>query len=201
MSPDPDPDLARRPRTLRVFTDSDMERMRDLYYDRAVPLTKVAAKFGVPVSTFLRWIAEMDWPRRSVQAARENPRRDLFAEAEEQRETERAPRRRKSAGPIDPFGLARDVASAARAELDALKREPAPKDFLSRRRRAAVIDQLSRALARMQRMERAREDRVMELEKATLALARSLKRPKAPPARKRPGAIVQSFGAGGLREW
>ncbi len=39
--------------------------MAALYHDPSVPLTKVAAAFGVPVSTFLRWIAEMDWPRRS----------------------------------------------------------------------------------------------------------------------------------------
>ena len=63
------PDLTRRPRTRRPFTEDDMIRMRDLYYDRAVPLPRVADSFGVPVSTLLRWIAEMDWPRRSASAS------------------------------------------------------------------------------------------------------------------------------------
>lgn len=42
-----------------------MVRMRDLYYDRGRPMIEVADAFGVPVSTFLRWIAEMGWPRRT----------------------------------------------------------------------------------------------------------------------------------------
>ena len=47
----------------------------DLYYDRAVPLPRVADSFGVPVSTLLRWIAEMDWPRRSAQVTPTDARR------------------------------------------------------------------------------------------------------------------------------
>lgn len=194
------PDITRRPRTRRVFSSSDMARMSALYYDAAVPLIKVADSFGVPVSTFLRWIAEMDWPRRSAQAA--GPRRDLFAEAQERRDEApgkqaRPARARKPAPPVGPVDLAQDIAAAARAELDALRAEPAPKDFAGRRRRAAVIDQLSRALARMRRLEKAREDSWSALEKATVALARSA---RAAPPRKRPGAIIQAYGAGGLPE-
>jgi transposase-like protein len=58
------PDLTRRPRTRKVFSDKDIERMAALYYDPAVPVQKVADAFDVPVSTFLRWISEMGWPRR-----------------------------------------------------------------------------------------------------------------------------------------
>jgi hypothetical protein len=57
--------LSRRPRTKRVFSQADMARMRDLYYDPAVPMPDAADAFGVPVSTLMRWIAEMRWPRKS----------------------------------------------------------------------------------------------------------------------------------------
>jgi hypothetical protein len=57
--------LSRRPRTKRVFSDADMARLRDLYYDPNVPLVDVADTFGVPVSTIMRWTAEMRWPRKS----------------------------------------------------------------------------------------------------------------------------------------
>jgi hypothetical protein len=58
--------LSRRPRTKRVFSEADMARMRDLYYDPAVPMPDAADAFGVPVSTLMRWIAEMRWPRKST---------------------------------------------------------------------------------------------------------------------------------------
>lgn len=61
-----EPDLTRRPRTRRVFCEDDMKRMAALYYDPSVPMHRVGAAFGVPTSTFLRWIAEMEWPRRSA---------------------------------------------------------------------------------------------------------------------------------------
>jgi hypothetical protein len=57
--------LSRRPRTKRAFSDADMARLRDLYYDPNVPLVDVADTFGVPVSTIMRWTAEMRWPRKS----------------------------------------------------------------------------------------------------------------------------------------
>jgi hypothetical protein len=47
--------LSRRPRTKRAFSDADMARLRDLYYDPNVPLLDVADTFGVPVSTLMRW--------------------------------------------------------------------------------------------------------------------------------------------------
>ena len=58
--------LSRRPRTKRVFSDADMARLRDLYYDPHVPLIDAADAFGVPMSTLTRWIIEMRWPRKST---------------------------------------------------------------------------------------------------------------------------------------
>jgi transposase len=58
--------LSRRPRTRLDLSDADMARLRDLYYDRDVPMTKIAAAFGLSTSTLYHWIAEMDWPRRSA---------------------------------------------------------------------------------------------------------------------------------------
>jgi hypothetical protein len=58
--------LSRRPRTKRVFSNADMARLRDLYYDPNVPLLDAADAFGVPMSTLMRWIIEMRWPRKST---------------------------------------------------------------------------------------------------------------------------------------
>jgi len=58
--------LSRRPRTRLVLSEADMARLRDLYYDRDVPMTRVAAAFGLSTSTLYHGIAEMDWPRRSA---------------------------------------------------------------------------------------------------------------------------------------
>lgn len=192
----PAPDLTRRPRTKRPFTEDDMVRMRDLYYDRAVPLTHVAGAFGVPVSTLLRWIAEMDWPRRSAQVTPTDARRDLFAQVQAD-----PPKRRRRGPPPDKFDLARDVALAARAELDALATERGRQSFEDRRRRAAVIDQLSRAVARMAKVQDKQHAAIDELDKSIDALARAVRQKKrTPPQRKRPGAIIQRFGADGRFE-
>ena len=188
------PDLTRRPRTKRPFTEDDMARMRDLYYDRAIPLTHVAAAFGIPVSTLLRWIAEMDWPRRSAQVTPIDARRDLYAQVQAD-----PPRRRRNGPAPDKSDLARDVAFAARAELDALAAERGRIGFEDRRRRAAVIDQLSRAVARMERVEAKRFSVYEGLEKSVEALARSMKPPK-DAARKRPERQYRLYGAGGKPE-
>ena len=73
----PAPDLTRRPRARIAFGDADMVRLRDLYYDTAVPMVKVAQAFGVSASTLYHWIADMDWPRRSASAPRIDARVDF----------------------------------------------------------------------------------------------------------------------------
>ena len=191
----PAPDLTRRPRARIAFGDADMVRLRDLYYDRAVPLPRVADSFGVPVSTLLRWIAEMDWPRRSASAPRIDARVDLFARVQ----AEPPKRRRKGPAP-DKYDLARDVAFAARAELDALAAERGRATFEDRRRRAAVIDQLSRAIARMERVEAKRYSVYADLEKSVAALARDVRAEKRAAARKKPEPEYRVFGAGGRPE-
>ena len=52
MPLDPTPDLTRRPRTRKVFSEADMIRLRDLYYDRATPLTLTGR--GWPISHRVR---------------------------------------------------------------------------------------------------------------------------------------------------
>lgn len=195
----PAPDLTRRPRTKRVFTEDDMVRLRDLYYDRRVPIIRVAEVYGVSSATIYQWIAEMDWPRRSAQVTPTDLRRDLFAQVQAEPEKYR-PKRRKGPPP-DKYALAREVAFAARAELDALAAERGRIGFEDRRRRAAVIDQLSRAVARMERVEARRLSAYDDLEKSVAALARSVKAERKPPTRPR----VQDYpryGAGGkLERW
>ncbi len=177
----PAPDLTRRPRARIAFGDADMVRLRDLYYDTAVPMVKVAQAFGVSASTLYHWIAEMDWPRRSASAPRIDARVDLFARVRAD-----PPKRRRKGPPPSEYDLARDVAFAARAELEALAAERGKATFEDRRRRAAVIDQLSRAVARMERMERRRYADLDDLEKATRELQRAYApKPEPAPARRR----------------
>lgn len=192
------PDLTRRPRTRIAFSDADMVRLRDLYYDTAIPMVKVAQAFGVSASTLFHWIAEMDWPRRSMQAPRIDARVDLFSRVQAQPREERS-RRRKGPAP-DKYTLAREVAFAARAELDALAAERGRATFEDRRRRAAVIDQLSRAVARMERVQAKRFAVYDDLEKSVEALAKSLKPGKRAPERKRPEPNYRLYGAGGKPE-
>lgn len=189
------PDLTRRPRARIAFGDADMVRLRDLYYDTAVPMVKVAQAFGVSASTLYHWIAEMDWPRRSASAPRIDARVDLFARVQ----AEPPKRRRKGPAP-DKYDLARDVAFAARAELEALAAERGRATFEDRRRRAAVIDQLSRAIARMERVEAKRYSVYADLEKSVAALARDVRAEKRAAARKKPEPEYRVFGAGGRPE-
>ena len=189
------PDLTRRPRARIAFGDADMARLRDLYYDTAVPMVKVAQAFGVSASTLYHWIAEMDWPRRSASAPRIDARVDFFARVQ----AEPPKRRRKGPAP-DKYDLARDVAFAARAELEALAAERGRATFEDRRRRAAVIDQLSRAIARMERVEAKRYSVYADLEKSVAALARDVRAEKRAAARKKPEPEYRVFGAGGRPE-
>lgn len=187
MPLDLSPDLTRRPRTRKVFSEADMIRLRDLYYDRATPLTHVANAFDIPVSTLLRWIAEMDWPKRSAQALPVDARRDLFVQVEAEHQAEQAGARRKRRRPavtLDRYQLARQVAQAAQMELAALSAEPQPTDLLGRRRRANVIETLSRAVARMERVER---ERSKNLDRLNIELEKLLKvmRPKPQAQRKK----------------
>jgi len=103
--------LSYRPRTRLVLSEADMARLRDLYYDRDVPMTRVAAAFGLSTSTLYHGIAEMDWPRRSATfPIRTQPHRAAV-------EVGAAPHPVGSAepeAPFDPQKLALDVAVAAR---------------------------------------------------------------------------------------
>mgnify|MGYP001766123082 CR=1 FL=1 len=132
-------DLSRRPRSHRVFSDDDMARMQALYYDPAVPLTKVAGAFGVPVSTFLRWIAEMDWPRRRERLP------VVAAPLPEQ--SPPAPVGRKRRAPRLGDAL-RDIEALARRELGALSGEQ-PRSLSERERIARLVESLTRSLDRI----------------------------------------------------
>jgi hypothetical protein len=171
--------LSRRPRTERVFSTEDMVRMRDLYYDPAVPMPDAADAFGVPVSTLMRWIAEMRWPRKSsgwrpagaapVAAPHPNPLPAAL-------ETGAAPHpsplpasgERGAAGiqpatPLDPDRLAVEIAAHARTELAAMGESGGPMNanlpLVERKRRADIIASLSRSIARIDKSFEARAER------------------------------------------
>lgn len=204
--PYPSPDLTRRPRTKRIFTEADMIRLRDLYYDRDTPLPRVGDAFGVPVSTLLRWIGEMDWPKRSAQPLPVDAGRDLYVVAEAAKRAEAAAPARRKAGPpqkTDPGDLSADVGRAARAELDALAREPEPRTLLERRRRAGILDMLSRAVARMERVDERRHQSFERMVSDMEALARSMTKPAAKAAPKRPALSYPPYGVSALpdKDW
>ena len=164
-------DLTRRPRTKRAFSEEDMVRMRDLYYDRDRPVIEVADAFGVLVSTFLRWIAEMGWPRRTSSGPGTGRQVMDYALASNPPTPDPSPRGGggrsvdwERAGPnIHDEAFAIEVASAARRELAALGDLAGPVDknlsLEARERRAALIANLSRAIARIDRVFELRTER------------------------------------------
>jgi transposase-like protein len=172
------PDLTRRPRTRRVFSPDDMARMAGLYHDPSVPLTKVAAAFGVPVSTFLRWIAEMDWPRRSslgtssVGIVRADAPAGCAGARAPAKGAERSRLDKIAPAPGSPTmqGTLKRVSHLARRELNAVA-EAQPRTFAERERVARLLASLSLSLERVQKtldaeIERASERRVRKRLKA-----------------------------------
>jgi hypothetical protein len=119
--------LSRRPRTRLDLSDADMARLRDLYYDRDVPMTKIAAAFGLSTSTLYHWIAEMDWPRRSATFPIRTHRPLPLPEGDTLHpvgsadhplpQGARGEPTSHASQPLDPHKLALDVAVAARQEL------------------------------------------------------------------------------------
>ena len=159
--------LSRRPRTRLDLSDADMARLRDLYYDRDVPMTKIAAAFGLSTSTLYHWIAEMDWPRRSATfPIRTQPHRRAA-------EVGPDPQPADAGGPpapFDPQKLAPDLAIAARRELAALGDVSGPMSLVERKRRADIIASLSRSIERIDKTFEARSER-----EALKRLVKSLK--------------------------
>jgi hypothetical protein len=172
--------LSRRPRTKRVFSEADMARLRDLYYDPNVPLPDAADAFGVPVSTLMRWIAEMRWPRKSsgwrpagaaapvaapdprLRAAVETgaaPHPDPLPASGERGATTAA----ANTTPLDPDRLAVEIAAHARTELAAMGESGGPMSanlpLVERKRRADIIASLSRSIARIDKTFEARAER------------------------------------------
>src|SRR5947209_6913388 len=159
--------LSRRPRTRLDLSDADMARLRDLYYDRDVPMTKIAAAFGLSTSTLYHWIAEMDWPRRSATFPIRTHRPLPLPEGDAAPHPGPLPAsgERGSASsehtsqPLDPHKLALDVAVAARQELAHMGDVSGPMSLVERKRRADIIASLSRSIARIDKTFEARSER------------------------------------------
>jgi hypothetical protein len=158
--------LSRRPRTRLDLSDADMARLRDLYYDRDVPMTKIAAAFGLSTSTLYHWIAEMDWPRRSATFPIRTHRPLELPEGETPHPVGSADhplpqgaREAHTSQPLDPHKLALDVAVAARQELANMGDVSGPMTLVERKRRADIIASLSRSIERIDRTFEARSER------------------------------------------
>jgi hypothetical protein len=164
--------LSRRPRTKRVFSDADMARLRDLYYDPNVPLLDAADTFGVPMSTLMRWTAEMHWPRKSTgwrpagMAQPTAPPHPAGADAPatlSREEERRDPIQAAAATPLDPDRLAVEVAAQARLELAAMGDDGGPMNrnlpLAERKRRADIIASLARSIAHIDKSFEARAER------------------------------------------
>jgi transposase-like protein len=158
--------LSRRPRTRLDLSDADMARLRDLYYDRDVPMTKIAAAFGLSTSTLYHWIAEMDWPRRSATfPIRTHPGSLGPLPPPEGHNTladalpGEAPAAPHTSQPLDPHKLALDVAVAARQELAHMGDVSGPMSLVERKRRADIIASLSRSIERIDKTFEARSER------------------------------------------
>jgi hypothetical protein len=158
--------LSRRPRTRLELSDADMARLRDLYYDRDVPMTKIAAAFGLSTSTLYHWIAEMDWPRRSATFPIRTHRPLELPEGDTPHPVGSADhplpqgaRGEHISQPLDPHKLALDVAVAARQELAHMGDVSGPMSLVERKRRADIIASLSRSIERIDKTFEARSER------------------------------------------
>ncbi len=170
--------LSRRPRTKRVFSNEDMARMRDLYYDPNIPMAEAADAFGVPSSTLMRWIIEMRWPRKSsgwrppgmaprherVAADEAAPHPNPLPASGEREESPTAPPAAAApVTPLDPNRLALEIAAHARVELAAMGEAGGPLaanlTLAERKRRADIIASLSRSIARIDKTFEARAER------------------------------------------
>ena len=140
--------LARRPRTHRVFTGAEMERLHALYYDKTAPLTRVAGAFSVPVSTLLRWISEMDWPRRRAMNVEVAPPEPPAPPDEPPPQPGAGTRSAPRVTPFDLDFVRADILEAARRELAALQGERGPFCVADHDRRARVLALLTRAIDR-----------------------------------------------------
>jgi hypothetical protein len=143
-----------------------MARLRDLYYDRDVPMTKIAAAFGLSTSTLYHWIAEMDWPRRSATFPIRTHRPMELPEGETPHPVGSADhplpqgaREAHTSQPLDPHKLALDVAVAARQELAHMGDVSGPMSLVERKRRADIIASLSRSIERIDKTFEARSER------------------------------------------
>ncbi|MEA2758263.1 MAG: hypothetical protein QOH65_876 [Methylobacteriaceae bacterium] len=184
--------LSRRPRTKRVFSDADMARLRDLYYDPNVPMLDAADAFGVPMSTLMRWIIEMRWPRKSsgwrpagaapVAAPRHEP---VVADEGAPHAAPLAAGEERVSTPLDPDRLAVEVAAHARVELAAMGEAGSPMNtnlpLVERKRRADIIASLARSIAnldksferkaehkRLKRLVKEQQDKINALQNAGL---------------------------------
>ena len=148
--------LSRRPRTRLELSDADMARLRDLYYDRDVPMTQIAKTFGLSTSTLYHWIAEMDWPRRSATfPIRTQPHRRAAELGPDPQPADAGDPK----APFNPQKVAADVAIAARRELAAIGDVSGPMSLAERKRRADIIASLSRSIQRIDKSFELRAER------------------------------------------
>ena len=147
--------ITRRPRTRRMFTDTEMGRMLGLYHDQSLPLTQVAAEFAVPVSTLLRWVAEMDWPRRSsVTATLPAPAAPPLAAPDGPAADDWQP----EIGLFSLNDICFDIIAAARRQLRALASDSHARTPAGQANAARVLASLTQTIERAERCHRILED-------------------------------------------
>jgi transposase-like protein len=138
--------LSRRPRTRLKFSDADMARLRDLYYDRDVPMTKIAAAFGLSTSTLFPIRTQ---PHRAASPHPAGSAGHPLPQGEREHQSQL----------LDPHKLALDVAVAARQELAHMGDVSGPMTLVERKRRADIIASLSRSIERIDKTFEARSER------------------------------------------
>ena len=142
--------LARRPHTRRVFTGADMKRMHALYYHADTPLIEVAGAFEVRVSTFMRWISEMDWPRRSQvsSGAAERPAPGRRVSAPAAKPLPPAPPYEPGKGRLEIDQLCFDITITARRQLQSLSLSTQEMSITEREKTARILASLARTVER-----------------------------------------------------
>jgi hypothetical protein len=121
--------------------DATIEGARKLY-DEGQSWKKVAAAFGVSVTTAKKYIALWEWPAREVEVPPQFQKKSADPRDEPQEPTR------------DTTELARRVETAVRKELTAIEKRVGSSTAASAERNARVLASLVKSLAELRKLDR-----------------------------------------------
>jgi len=125
--------------------DATIEVARNLY-DEGQSWKKVAAAFGVSVTTAKKYIALWEWPVREAEIPPQFQKKSA--------DPKREPQDQPAEQPRDTAALARRVETTVRKELTAIEKRMGSSTGASAERNARVLASLVKSLAELRKLDR-----------------------------------------------